>query len=418
MKKLSQKIEAYGYKYNNKDQRIVWRKVFPSNDALNKWADSQNATVIGTRTIGPSDPGFSNPKYMKEEHEPAWPLTGDTADKLSVGDRVMVTDKNNTFYRITGTIDSFDSSKAFVVVNLNKYGKRSFHSSDVSEILDDMDDVHISPDGDEIDEFYVTFYTERGDVPEYWVGKVAMQGSKWREYSFKGKPEYRWGQTYMGYLTPYQVVDWINKDYSRSYQVGGPFFTMEDLNNEVEQYYEAKLKESVSSNNSFKLLNNLLESKKKFDVSKSKYEIKTSGSDVNFSCDGEKLFTLSNHEWKDLIDAVRNRTTGNFGGFVLHQLGDSFVIKDSSGKQVAYISAPEMDYLISRTYELLKEEIEYNNFDAWKRAVLDEYPTLANKIRFKGRVEKNKMLISAEIPGQDRSYGVWDQDAGNGVVLK
>jgi hypothetical protein len=77
-----------------------------------------------------------------------------------------------------------------------------------------------------------------------------------------------------------------------------------------------------------------------------------------------------------------------------------------------------MDYLISRTYELLKEETEYNNFDAWKRAVLDEYPTLANKIRFKGRVEKNKMLISAEIPGQDRSYGVWDQDAGNGVVLK
>ncbi len=46
-----QPVEAYGYAYNNRDQRVMWRKVFPSMDALNKWADSKNATVLGTRSI-------------------------------------------------------------------------------------------------------------------------------------------------------------------------------------------------------------------------------------------------------------------------------------------------------------------------------------------------------------------------------
>jgi hypothetical protein len=45
------KVEAYGYKYNNRDQRIVWRKIFPSIDAMNKWAEKTNATVIGTREV-------------------------------------------------------------------------------------------------------------------------------------------------------------------------------------------------------------------------------------------------------------------------------------------------------------------------------------------------------------------------------
>lgn len=45
------KVEAYGYKYNNRDQRIVWRKIFPSVDAMNKWAEKTNATVIGTREV-------------------------------------------------------------------------------------------------------------------------------------------------------------------------------------------------------------------------------------------------------------------------------------------------------------------------------------------------------------------------------
>jgi hypothetical protein len=44
-------IEAYGYKYDRNDRRIVWRKIFPNEDALNKWADRNNATVLGTRSV-------------------------------------------------------------------------------------------------------------------------------------------------------------------------------------------------------------------------------------------------------------------------------------------------------------------------------------------------------------------------------
>lgn len=43
------KVEAWGYMYNNRDQRIVWRKVFPSGEAAYRWADLRNATVLGTR---------------------------------------------------------------------------------------------------------------------------------------------------------------------------------------------------------------------------------------------------------------------------------------------------------------------------------------------------------------------------------
>jgi mono/diheme cytochrome c family protein len=42
-------VEAYGYRYNNRDQRVVWRKNFPSSEAAYAWADKHNATVIGVR---------------------------------------------------------------------------------------------------------------------------------------------------------------------------------------------------------------------------------------------------------------------------------------------------------------------------------------------------------------------------------
>jgi hypothetical protein len=51
----SEKVEAYGYVYNNRDQRIVWRKIFSSEDEANRWADRRNATVLGIKPLKPSD---------------------------------------------------------------------------------------------------------------------------------------------------------------------------------------------------------------------------------------------------------------------------------------------------------------------------------------------------------------------------
>jgi hypothetical protein len=44
-------VEAYGYVYDRRDQRVMWRKVFPSAEAAYAWADSKNATVLGTRPV-------------------------------------------------------------------------------------------------------------------------------------------------------------------------------------------------------------------------------------------------------------------------------------------------------------------------------------------------------------------------------
>lgn len=417
MKTPSKKLEAYGYKYNNRDQRIVWRKVFPSNDALNSWADKNNATVIGTREIGPSDPGFNNPKYMKEA---AGAVYHDrTADQLEIGDRVTVTAKGNQFEGLSGTIKSFGIDKKFVVVDIDRYGPKSFHSSDVQEPVtaDDLADEigHLGDDGDEVTEFFVTFYDERRE--RYWIGKITKDGGKWVEKPYKGDPDYRWGQRYMSYLSPQEVVSWIEKDYARQYNVGGPFYTVDELKDEVEQYYGAKLQENKAG---FSLLSNLLATnlnENRIGEHEPKFKLKSSDGMITLLCCGKRAMTVSHEDWADLIDAVKNRTTGNFGGYTLQQKGDSYSILHSAGHEVAYISASEMDDLIYKSMSMVREATEYTDFNDWKQAVLNSYPAQAKRIKFKGRMEGSKMTISAEIPGEDRSYGVWDEDKGNGVVL-
>ena len=75
--------------------------------------------------------------------------------------------------------------------------------------------------------------------------------------------------------------------------------------------------------------------------------------------------------------------------------------------------------------KLLKviEETTYTNIDDWKKAVKTSHPTQAAKMRFNGRMEGGKMTVSAEVPGVDRCFGVWDPseeggaDEGTGKVL-
>lgn len=44
-------IEAYGYAYNKRDQRVMWRKVFKNEQELERWIDAKNATLMGTRPV-------------------------------------------------------------------------------------------------------------------------------------------------------------------------------------------------------------------------------------------------------------------------------------------------------------------------------------------------------------------------------
>ena len=94
-----------------------------------------------------------------------------------------------------------------------------------------LNDVTISDMRDDEEEeeedntFYVAFYDE--DEDESWIGKVSKEGSKWKEYAYKGKPHSHWGSSYMGYLKPNEVMTWIRKDYARSLMVEGPFYNPE-----------------------------------------------------------------------------------------------------------------------------------------------------------------------------------------------
>ena len=56
----------------------------------------------------------------------------ENAEKLHIGDPIIITGKGIEFEGTTGEIVSFGQQNRFVVVNLYNHGKHSFHSSDVS----------------------------------------------------------------------------------------------------------------------------------------------------------------------------------------------------------------------------------------------------------------------------------------------
>jgi hypothetical protein len=55
-------VEAYGYAYNKRDQRVMWRKVFPTAEAAYAWAEKRNAIVLGTRELMDE---FTDPELEK-----------------------------------------------------------------------------------------------------------------------------------------------------------------------------------------------------------------------------------------------------------------------------------------------------------------------------------------------------------------
>lgn len=66
----------------------------------------------------------------------------------------------------------------------------------------------------------------------------------------------------------------------------------------------------------------------------------------------------------------------------------------------------------------LREDEPKQTFEQWKEEVKKAHPEHASKMQFKGRSEGGKETISAEVPGLDRSFGVWSgDDDGEGTIL-
>jgi hypothetical protein len=48
---LNARVEAWGYVYDRRDTRVMWRREFPSEEAAHAWADSKNATIMGIKAL-------------------------------------------------------------------------------------------------------------------------------------------------------------------------------------------------------------------------------------------------------------------------------------------------------------------------------------------------------------------------------
>ncbi len=99
-------------------------------------------------------------------------------------------------------------------------------------------------------------------------------------------------------------------------------------------------------------------------------------------------------------------------------------------KNFIKLSEDEMETLINENPELLvneakamyintlTESVSFSEYTDWVEAIHKRYPQLFSKMKFKGYSEKGGNTVSAEIPGEDRSYGVWDLGNGSGSVLE
>jgi RNA polymerase sigma factor (sigma-70 family) len=87
-------VEAWGYRYNERDQRVMWRLNFDSEEAARKWADSKNATVVEVRPV----------KQLAEDEQQTVAKTWDqmTPEEKSSGvkGRTLWNEKTQRYYTV------------------------------------------------------------------------------------------------------------------------------------------------------------------------------------------------------------------------------------------------------------------------------------------------------------------------------
>jgi hypothetical protein len=63
-------VEAWGYLYNHRDQRVAWRKTFPSLAAAERWAQSKNATLLGSAPVHAGAVSEESDSRAKSQYAP------------------------------------------------------------------------------------------------------------------------------------------------------------------------------------------------------------------------------------------------------------------------------------------------------------------------------------------------------------
>lgn len=160
--------------------------------------------------------------------------------KFKIGDVVYVS--GNVRYKdAVGEVVDLSRNADFVVVKLYGVdgGNRSFHASDLTVETEEQAEKREEQEEEEI-EIYFSFYNEEDH--KGWVGKIRKSEvdgyTKWREVRLKGEDADKdWGNsTYMSYLSPGDLMTWVEKDYGRHYDVRGPF----ESRDEAREYMKKK----------------------------------------------------------------------------------------------------------------------------------------------------------------------------------
>ena len=179
--------------------------------------------------------------------------------------------------------------KASEPVEVKEQGVEEAYHYDRDRNASNWDNIGEEYEGDE-DHQEIGFFVAIGDEEDGgFIGMINKEGGKWRETAIAGNTPYAWGGSYMGYLSPNDVMQWINRDYGRSAEVAGPFETEEEA------------REYAAYN--FGLGGNLSEGKKYYTVTGTTDESLTK--DFGLTQDQNGWFLLETASSKQKIDAYR-----------------------------------------------------------------------------------------------------------------
>lgn len=144
------------------------------------------------------------------------------------------------------------------------------------------------------------------------------------------------------------------------------------------------------------------------------------------SKEGDTMRVAINDNHLDGTELDPVETAAHFGAETAFHLAsvspDTARRRALNGETYDLIKQPNGNYLVkavgANSAEPQTEGGEHiANYEDWRKAVKEAYPEVANQLKFKGRVESGTNSISAEVPGDDRSYGVYYPEEEYGVVF-
>ena len=172
--------------------------------------------------------GFKTPNGKDTGKEMGEPL--DEADMFKAGQRAIKNIKSTEQQRKS---EANKMAQAQSQIDVDRENERDRFSQEELYPSDDSHDLDEGEYEDEDQGFFVAIGSEDNGG---FVGMVTKDGGKWRESAVTGRAPYNWGGSYMGYLTPDDVMQWIQKDY-RNYDVEGPFSSEEEAREHAQMQY-------------------------------------------------------------------------------------------------------------------------------------------------------------------------------------